>query len=109
MECGRENTTSGLSYGDQRDLWCRRCHTKLSISVEQCRFIQHQPGAALDPSVLPAGAGKSKKKKEPLIQVGKPLPELGTCSHYKKSHRWLRLVRDGLAVEGRGQGGREGG
>lgn len=24
------------------------------------------------------------------MQKGKPLPEKGTCKHYKQSHRWLR-------------------
>lgn len=35
-----------------------------------------------------------KRKKRPkddfLIQEGRPLPEFGTCLHYKRSHRWLR-------------------
>jgi hypothetical protein len=90
LECGRDNATSGLNYGELRDLWCRRCHTKLSLSVEQCRFVQHQPGA---PLLAAAGARRragGKKGREALIQVGKPLPEFGTCAHYKKSNRWLR-------------------
>ena len=91
LECGRDSSTSGLNYGEHRDTWCKKCHLKLSLSVEQCRFIQHQPG------VLPAAATGSRRKrsggkkaKEALIQVGKPLPEFGTCAHYKKSNRWLR-------------------
>ena len=35
--------------------------------------------------------GKKLKDRE-IIQVGQPLPDLGTCEHYKKSHRWLRLA-----------------
>lgn len=27
------------------------------------------------------------------MQKGKPLPEKGTCRHYKQSHRWLRYRR----------------
>nr|KAG5703656.1 hypothetical protein BaRGS_002530 [Batillaria attramentaria] len=29
--------------------------------------------------------------KDPAIQEGKPLPNFGTCKHYKKSYRWLRF------------------
>ena len=90
LECGRENSTSGLNYGTHKDSWCRRCHTKLSVFVEQCRFVQHQAGAGPSSAECSTSAKKSIKKREPLIQVGKPLPELGTCGHYKKSHRWLR-------------------
>ena len=90
LECGRENPTSGLNYGGNKDSWCRRCHTKLSVFIEQCRFVQHQTGLRPDSDHSSMGAKKSSKKREPLIQVGKPLPELGACGHYKKSHRWLR-------------------
>ena len=91
LECGRDNTTCGLNYGEHRDLWCKRCHMKLSLTVEQCRFVQHQPGVV---PLVPGGEGRKKrggkKAKEGLIQLGKPLPEFGTCAHYKKSNRWLR-------------------
>ena len=37
---------------------------------------------------------KKKKKvpKDPAIKEGRPLPDEGTCKHYKKSYRWLRYV-----------------
>lgn len=31
-----------------------------------------------------------KTIRDPAVQKGKPLPEKGTCKHYKQSHRWLR-------------------
>lgn len=31
-----------------------------------------------------------KMLRDPAVQKGKPLPEKGTCKHYKQSHRWLR-------------------
>ena len=90
LECGRENTTKGFSYGQSKDVWCRRCHSKLTLYAEQCKFVQ--------PRELDRGAGevsrqmqpKLKKKKEPILKLGTPLPENGTCEHYKKSCRWLR-------------------
>ena len=102
LECGRDNTTSGINYGEHKDLWCKRCHAKLSVYVEQCRFIQHQPGAQMSlASAPPPKKSKKKSKKEALIQVGKPLPEMGTCQHYKKSNRWLRYVCMGVCMYGR--------
>ncbi|GCB77533.1 hypothetical protein scyTo_0015681, partial [Scyliorhinus torazame] len=33
----------------------------------------------------------------PTVQFGKPLPEFGTCMHYKRSCRWLRFPCCGKA------------
>ena len=52
-------------------------------------------------SAPPPKKSKKKSKKEALIQVGKPLPEMGTCQHYKKSNRWLRYVCMGVCMYGR--------
>jgi len=27
---------------------------------------------------------------DPVIKIGNPLPDNGTCKHYKKSYRWFR-------------------
>ena len=34
---------------------------------------------------------KNAKNKDPLIRIGQPLPDYGTCKHYKKSFRWMRF------------------
>ncbi len=33
---------------------------------------------------------KAARSKDPVFKLGHPLPDSGTCAHYKKSHRWLR-------------------
>lgn len=38
-----------------------------------------------------------KVVKDPVIQLGKPLPDEGTCKHYKKSYRWFRFPCCGKA------------
>ena len=91
LECGRENTTRGFSYGQSKDVWCRRCHSKLSLFAEQCKFVQHQP-RELNPVTREAPKQPKLKHKEQVLKLGTPLPEYGTCQHYKKSHRWLRYV-----------------
>ena len=50
LECGKGVTTSSISFGEQRDLWCQRCHAKLSLVSNQCQLVQHQPG------IVPAAA-----------------------------------------------------
>ncbi len=47
----------------------------------------------VDPSSTIVKIVKSKPKKESLpgIKVGKPLPDNGTCKHYKRSYRWFRF------------------
>ena len=91
LECGRENSTKGLSYGQSKFTWCRKCHSKLTLFAEQCKFIQHQPGSFLAAPLGDSSSGrKNKRKLDEGIKEGYPLPETGTCVHYKKSHRWLR-------------------
>ena len=119
LECGRVNETQGLSYGQPRQLWCRRCHARLAVGAEQSKFVNHQPGVVIGkdggghckalceeiiscslclslsythtaPSSLPLACSRLRQQRDPPLQEGKPLPECGTCLHYKKSHRWLR-------------------
>ena len=91
LECGFDNDTKTMMFGQWKECWCRRCHTKLSIVAEQSKFVQHQSvvveGTKQD-DIIPL---KSKPIRRDLnLKVGTPLPNSGTCSHYSKSHRWLR-------------------
>lgn len=43
-----------------------------------------------DIGLVEGKTAKKKVKKETKLQVGNPLPDEGTCTHYKKSRRWLR-------------------
>lgn len=72
--------------GDTPSSICRECHTRFSFKLPEVKFLHVSPGT-LVPSSTPAG-----KKREKLgIHAGEPLPERGTCSHYRKSHRWFRF------------------
>ena len=44
-----------------------------------------------------APARCKKPPKNPAIREGCPLPEFGTCRHYKHSYRWLRFPCCGKA------------
>ena len=94
LECGKENTSKGFCYGQPKDVWCRRCHSKLTVSAEQCKFVQHQTRELLQTAHAAPKHAKLKRK-ELVLKQGTPLPDYGTCQHYKKSHRWLRWVSRG--------------
>ena len=69
----------------------------MELSISACCYVTFIAYfKSLPPSLAPEDvsatkrASKSRRRRDPLIQEGKPLPEFGTCTHYKKSHRWLR-------------------
>uniref|UniRef100_A0A4W6CGD1 Nucleoporin NUP42 n=1 Tax=Lates calcarifer TaxID=8187 RepID=A0A4W6CGD1_LATCA len=84
---------SNLSYGQTKELNCEHCHSKLSILAESTRFQYIQPRTTKTGS----SAVNYKTIRDPAVQKGKPLPEKGTCKHYKQSHRWLRFPCCGRA------------
>jgi len=91
LQCSKDNQMKGIAYGrSKRDHWCIFCHQKLDVQIEATRFVQLQSaggGAIKTKPVEP----KKKNVKDPNIRAGEPLPENGTCKHYKKSYRWLRF------------------
>nr|XP_046249543.1 uncharacterized protein si:dkey-24l11.2 [Scatophagus argus]XP_046249545.1 uncharacterized protein si:dkey-24l11.2 [Scatophagus argus]XP_046249546.1 uncharacterized protein si:dkey-24l11.2 [Scatophagus argus]XP_046249547.1 uncharacterized protein si:dkey-24l11.2 [Scatophagus argus]XP_046249548.1 uncharacterized protein si:dkey-24l11.2 [Scatophagus argus] len=89
LSCSQEGPVQNLSYGQTKELNCEHCHSKLSILAESTRFQYIQPRTnRTGPST---SAVSYKSLRDPAVQKGKPLPEKGTCKHYKQSHRWLRF------------------
>ncbi|KAJ3322687.1 hypothetical protein HDU76_013828 [Blyttiomyces sp. JEL0837] len=76
-----------VSKGVETGVGCMGCHTRMSIIVNEVRFIR------LVPSTVPSVETtlKKKKPKEDGIVLGQSLPRNGACSHYKKSYRWFRF------------------
>ncbi|KAJ3093206.1 hypothetical protein HK102_000007 [Quaeritorhiza haematococci] len=74
---------------------CFHCHTKMTLAINEVRFIQLAPSglSSLSERQLADAMMKKKKKKKDDFQLvlGQPLPNNGTCSHYKKSYRWFRF------------------
>lgn len=80
----------GLQSGFSANVNCRVCHIRMTVRIPQCTF------EVIDDYAIPADRLKKvhvrKRAKENLgIKIGEPLPNEGTCRHYKKSHRWLRF------------------
>ncbi|KAK8116099.1 hypothetical protein PG984_012601 [Apiospora sp. TS-2023a] len=87
--CGRCSTASiGLVSvrGDVTTNVCRECHGKFQFKIPEVKFLAISHGAALPPTSGP------KRRQEKLgLHIGDPLPNNGSCGHYKKSFRWFRF------------------
>lgn len=65
---------------------CRECHGKFTFKIPEVKFLAISHGAVLPPSTGP------KRRQEKLgLHAGEPLPDRGTCPHYKRSYRWFRF------------------
>ncbi|XP_022610275.1 uncharacterized protein LOC111228580 [Seriola dumerili] len=93
LSCSKECPVQNLSYGQTKEFNCEHCHSKLSILAESTRFQYIQPRT----NKLGSSTVNYKTVRDPAVQKGKPLPEKGTCKHYKQSHRWLRFPCCGRA------------
>lgn len=89
LSCSQESLIQNLLYGQTKEFNCEDCHSKLSIQVDSTRFQFIQPRT--NRTGPGANTVNYKTIRDPAVQKGKPLPEKGTCKHYKQSHRWLRF------------------
>lgn len=98
LNCNSEVISQGFFVGQPKDVYCRRCHDKITINASGVRFVQHQQSdfAGAQPGSMIV-LKSSKKQADVLLKDGQPLPEYGICQHYKKSHRWLRFPCCGRA------------
>uniref|UniRef100_A0A1A8CLI0 Nucleoporin NUP42 n=1 Tax=Nothobranchius kadleci TaxID=1051664 RepID=A0A1A8CLI0_NOTKA len=94
LSCSQDVPVQHVFYGQTKEFNCEQCHSKLSILVESTRFqfIPPRPSNKSGSSSV-----NYKTIRDPAVQKGKPLPEKGTCKHYKQSHRWLRFPCCGRA------------
>ncbi|XP_061578626.1 uncharacterized protein si:dkey-24l11.2 [Cololabis saira] len=94
LSCSQDVPVQNLLYGQTKELNCEHCNSKLSILAESTRFQYIQPRTL---NKTGSSAVNYKTMRDPAVQKGKPLPEKGTCKHYKQSHRWLRFPCCGRA------------
>ncbi|EXJ64192.1 hypothetical protein A1O7_00528 [Cladophialophora yegresii CBS 114405] len=70
--------------GDTPIQVCRSCHAKMTFTIHEVKFLRVSHAAAAIPVRRP--------RKENLgISAGTPLPNNGTCPHYRHSYRWFRF------------------
>ncbi|XP_028306294.1 uncharacterized protein LOC114465467 isoform X2 [Gouania willdenowi] len=93
LSCSQDGPLQSIIYGQTKEVNCEHCHSKLSILAESARFQFIRPQT----SSTGSGGMNYKTIRDPAVQKGKPLPEKGTCKHYKQSQRWLRFPCCGRA------------
>lgn len=119
-KCGDENVHKQEFIRNRIiDGTCFSCHSKYAFGAESIKILQvtpceKGPGAsssskrskssteddAMDEITEELRWLRKKAKSDPkeqLIQLGRPLPQLGACSHFKKSFRWYRFACCGRA------------
>ncbi|KAJ9607246.1 hypothetical protein H2200_008318 [Cladophialophora chaetospira] len=70
--------------GDTPMQVCRSCHAKMTFTIHEVKFLRVSHASTTLPLRRP--------KKENLgIAAGTPLPNNGTCPHYRHSYRWFRF------------------
>ncbi|XP_066557926.1 uncharacterized protein LOC136748243 [Amia ocellicauda] len=96
LSCSQEGPLQNVPYGQMKEVNCQHCHSKLSILVESTTFQLIQPRNRTGQKDSLQNRQK-RFPRDPAVQLGKPLPEKGTCKHFKQSHRWLRFSCCGRA------------
>lgn len=99
LTCSEQNTIPTLSFSESHQLLnCRSCHARMSVRVESVstkKVKRKIPSELMNAKIQ----RRSIPKKEKLLGIrqGTPLPQKGTCKHYKSSYRWLRFPCCGRA------------
>lgn len=94
--CSRDVLIKKFCPGVQTEIYCRGCHTKMKFACENVK-INLLTAAGVDKAKFSGAVHQVASKlvrrvpNDPAIKEGKPLPDNGSCKHYKKSFRWLRF------------------
>ncbi|KAK0394275.1 hypothetical protein QR680_000665 [Steinernema hermaphroditum] len=91
LNCNREVDVCNLTSAVVNKSWCHDCHTKCEFAIFGAKFNGNFALISREDKSVPRAPKKKKAELGPCIVVGQPLPENGTCKHYKKSYRWLRF------------------
>ena len=62
---------------------CPQCAEKFAFSIGQVEFLSEEPA---EKSVY-----KRSSRPRAQLTIGEPLPDKGTCKHYRQSYRWFRF------------------
>eukprot|EP01136_Pigoraptor_vietnamica_P009735 Opistho-1_new@3124 len=93
-QCGAEKAGKDLAVvGGSRAHKCAGCHQEMRLGIESVQFHKVVPKETQGVGARGAAHKVPRRKvpNDPSIRPGFPLPDFGTCKHYKRSHRWLRF------------------
>ncbi|KAH6647687.1 hypothetical protein BKA67DRAFT_395780 [Truncatella angustata] len=65
---------------------CRECHGKFTFKIPEVKFLAITHG-----TVVPPPTGPRRRQEKLGLHAGEPLPDRGSCTHYKRSYRWFRF------------------
>lgn len=92
LGCSKETPVIGLPPGVLMDISCHTCHQKMKIAADSAKFTELQTSSVDQDKAVNIPVMKIKKiPKDPRITLGFPLPDNGTCKHFRKSFRWFRF------------------
>ncbi|KAI0888012.1 uncharacterized protein GGS22DRAFT_185395 [Annulohypoxylon maeteangense] len=73
--------------GEQIINICRNCHSRFHFTLPAIKFL------AITPGTEPPPPDPHRRRVEHLgLHLGEPLPQRGTCPHYRRSYRWFRFA-----------------
>lgn len=95
-KCSRDILVKSCIPGRVMEIRCRGCHTTMKFAVDSVKLTtltsDGVDSSKFSGKIYTVRVRKNQRvAKDPAIQEGKPLPDSGTCKHYKKSYRWLRF------------------
>lgn len=89
--CGRCSTPPAVSLvsvrGNTITNVCHECHGRFTFKIPEVKFLIYTPGSG----VLPPTSGPRRRQERLGLHAGEPLPDRGSCQHYRKSYRWFRF------------------
>lgn len=106
-QCSSSAAFRSVAVGRWNERACSSCHTAMKFQFATALFVPNLRSAGQRGGAAGSGAGGGTARAgrqagggsggdssavfNGLLQVGQPLPERGTCPHYKHSYRWLRF------------------
>ena len=90
LECGSQVPFQDVIRARPRQAHCPVCNAHLHVLYEQLSLAASGVSDRRQ-NKEPVRYKKAGAKRDPRIVPGKPLPNNGTCKHYRKSYRWLRF------------------
>lgn len=97
--CSNMAAFRSVQIGQWNERNCGHCHHRMAFLAPAVEFKPvQQGGAGRGRGTTVAGGGdhgfnygKNRSDRDIIITPGQPLPDNGTCRHYRHSKRWLRF------------------
>jgi uncharacterized CHY-type Zn-finger protein len=84
LECGAASEIPKFQAPQTWETSCRTCFNRLRIDVRGSRIEQAE--LSTRPNLI-----VPRREEKMTFTPGQPLPDRGTCDHYRRSYRWLRF------------------